>query len=291
MPIRTLKGAINRRIHRRTYGSRTHQTICSNDPYGKGRSLNSPVLRLLSFNIQVGINTQQYRHYITRSWQHLLPHSRRNITLDRIARLLPDFDLVALQEADGGSLRSGFINQTEYLAYKGHFPYWYHQINRNLGRLAQHSNGLLSRIEPLSIEDHKLPGLIPGRGAIVSSFGNDKKPLTVVMMHLALSQRARNIQLSYIREIVQNCQHVVLMGDMNTHADQLLNNSPLKGSDLYAAHWGQNTFPSWRPKKSLDHILISSSLTVNKFSVVPSLISDHLPVAVEIQIPDAVQVP
>lgn len=288
MPIRTLKGAINRRIHRRAYGSKATHTVCSNDPEGRARPLSSTTMRLLSFNIQVGINTQQYRHYITRSWQHVLPHSNRIDNLNLIAGLLPEFDLVALQEADGGSLRSGFVNQTEYLALKGHFPYWYHQINRNLGKLAQHSNGLLSRIEPLSIEDHKLPGLIPGRGAIVAQFGNPKEPLTVVMLHLALSQRTRNIQLSYIREVVQHNPHVVLMGDMNTHADQLLNNSPLKDTDLYAAHWGQNTFPSWRPKRSLDHILISSSLLINKFSVLNTPISDHLPVAVEIQIPETV---
>lgn len=288
MPIRTLKGAINRRIHRRAYGSKSTHTVCSNDPEGRARPLSSTSLRLLSFNIQVGINTQQYRHYITRSWQHLLPHSNRIDNLNLIAGLLPDFDLVALQEADGGSLRSGFVNQTEYLALKGHFPYWYHQINRNLGKLAQHSNGLLSRIEPLSIEDHKLPGLIPGRGAIIAQFGSSKEPLTVVMLHLALSQRTRNIQLSYIREVVQHNPHVVLMGDMNTHADQLLNDSPLKDTDLYAAHWGQNTFPSWRPKRSLDHILISSSLLINKFSVLNTAISDHLPVAVEIQVPESV---
>ena len=291
MPIRTLKGAINQRMHRRYFGSKTSRAVRSNDPAGKNRPLESSTLRLLSFNIQIGINTQQYHHYITRSWQHFLPHSSRNSNLDRIAGLLPDFDLVALQEADGGSLRSGFINQTEYLAFKGHFPYWYHQINRNLGRLAQHSNGLLSRIEPLDIEDHKLPGLLPGRGAIVARFGNKSEPLTVIMLHLALSQRARKIQLSYIRDVVQSSQHVVLMGDMNTHADQLLNDSPLKDTGLYAAHWGKNTFPSWRPKRSLDHILISPSIMVNKFGVLNTPISDHLPVAVEIEIPDSTLMP
>ena len=288
MPIRTLKGAINRRIQRQVFGSQTSRSVCCRDPDNETRVLDNTTLRLLSFNIQVGINTQQYRHYITRSWQHLLPHSQRNDTLDRIARILPSFDIVALQEADGGSLRSGFINQTEYLAHKGAFPFWYHQINRNLGKFAQHSNGLLSRFEPVDLEDHKLPGVMPGRGAIVSRFGNARDPLTIVMMHLALSRRARNIQLSYIKDIVQHCQHVVLMGDMNTHADQLLNDSPLKGSGLYAAHWGQNTFPSWRPKRSLDHILLSSSLKVNQFGVVNSAISDHLPVAVEIEVPESV---
>ncbi|WP_257286320.1 endonuclease/exonuclease/phosphatase family protein [Endozoicomonas sp. SESOKO1] len=287
MSIRTLTGAIRRRLHRQRCQYRSGH-IHHSAPGGTPCQLNKNTLKLLSFNIQVGINTQQYRHYLTRSWQHILPHANRLATLDRIAGVLPDFDVVALQEADGGSIRSNFINQTEYLALKGHFPYWYHQINRNLGKLAQHSNGLLSRFEPVSLEDHKLPGLIPGRGAIVARFGNPAEPLTVVMMHLALSKRARNIQLSYIRDVVQHNQHVVLMGDMNTHADQLLNDSPLKETSLHAAHWGQNTFPSWQPKRSLDHILISPSLIVHRFGVINTPITDHLPVSVEIQIPDSV---
>ena len=28
------------------------------------------LLRLLSFNIQVGISTERYRHYVTRGWKH-----------------------------------------------------------------------------------------------------------------------------------------------------------------------------------------------------------------------------
>ena len=127
-------------------------------------------LRLLSFNIQVGNSTQGYRHYLTRSWQHVLPHKGRAGNLDRIGDLLGDFDLVALQEADGGSHRSGYINQVKYLAQQGEFPYWYQQLNRNLGRLAQHSNGVLSRLRPAAIEDHPLPGPA-GRGAILVRFG------------------------------------------------------------------------------------------------------------------------
>lgn len=76
-------------------------------------------LRLLSFNIQVGISTERYRHYLTRGWQHLLPHTGRAGNLQKIGDLLKDFDLVALQEADGGSLRSGYVNQVEHLAQLG----------------------------------------------------------------------------------------------------------------------------------------------------------------------------
>ena len=142
-------------------------------------------LRLLSFNIQVGNSTQSYRHYLTRSWQHVLPHKGRTSNLDKIGDLLSDFDLVALQEADGGSHRSGYVNQVKYLAQQGEFPYWYQQLNRNLGRLAQHSNGMLSRLRPSAIEDHPLPGPA-GRGAILVRFGEGADALAVVIMHLAL---------------------------------------------------------------------------------------------------------
>ena len=54
-------------------------------------------LRLLSFNIQVGISTERYHHYLTRSWQHLLPHTGRARNLQRIGELLSNYDLVALQ--------------------------------------------------------------------------------------------------------------------------------------------------------------------------------------------------
>ena len=73
-------------------------------------------LKFLSYNIQVGIRTTKYRHYVTKGWKHVLPHESRNHTLTRIADVVSEYDFVALQEIDAGSIRSGFINQVEYLA-------------------------------------------------------------------------------------------------------------------------------------------------------------------------------
>ncbi|MBO3276105.1 endonuclease/exonuclease/phosphatase family protein [Pseudomonas schmalbachii] len=244
-------------------------------------------LRLLSFNIQVGISTERYRHYLTRGWQHLLPTAGRAGNLQRIGELLADYDVVALQEADGGSLRSGFVNQVEHLAQLGEFPYWYQQLNRNLGRLAQHSNGLLSRLQPTLLEDHPLPGP-SGRGAILMRFGEGENALAVVMMHLALGPRTRTRQLAYIRELLQGYRHHVLMGDMNTHANDLLESSPLRDLGLIAPQI-EATFPSWRPQRCLDHILLSPELALERVSVLPQPISDHLPVAVEIRLPDVLR--
>jgi endonuclease/exonuclease/phosphatase family metal-dependent hydrolase len=240
-------------------------------------------LRLLSFNIQVGISTQRYHHYLTRSWQHVLPHAGRSGNLQRIGDLLGDFDLVALQEVDGGSLRSGYVNQVEHLARLGAFPYWYQQLNRNLGRLAQHSNGVLSRLRPSLMEDHPLPGP-PGRGAMLLRLGEGPDAVAVAMMHLSLGARTRTRQLAYIRELLGGYRHLVLMGDMNTHANDLLQHSPLRDLDLVAPQI-EATFPSWRPQRCLDHILLSPSLPLERCAVLAQPISDHLPVAVQIRLP------
>jgi len=242
-------------------------------------------IRLLTFNIQVGIATEAYHHYLTRSWQHVLPHRQRRDNLDRIAELLRDYDVVALQECDGGSLRSGFVHPVQDLAEQGGFPYRRQQLNRNLGRIAQHSNGVLSRYRPLAVEEHRLPALIPGRGAMVAYYGNPEDPLVLVLMHLSLSKGAQNRQLAYIRDLIAPYQHVVLMGDMNAHADQLLGQSPLKESDLVPLPDSAFSFPSWRPEKALDHILVSPSLDVHDTKVVSYPVSDHLPISMEIELP------
>lgn len=243
-------------------------------------------LRLLTFNIQVGINTSSYRHYLTRSWQHFLPHRNRIQNLDRIASLLSNYDVVALQECDGGSLRSGHINQVQYLAEAAGIPYWHQQLNRNLGQIAQHSNGLLSRFRPLDVKEYKLPGRLPGRGAIVARYGTEEDPLVLVMMHLALSKSAQQRQLGFISELISKYRHVVLMGDMNAHAEQLLTQTPLKETDLIPLPDSAHSFPSWRPEKALDHILVSPSLQIRNSEVVSYPMSDHLPIAMDIALPD-----
>ena len=123
-------------------------------------------LNLLSCNILAGGSMARYRDYVTQSWKHVLPARSKRGNLDRFAGLLADFDVVGLQEADAGSLRSGFVNQTQYLAEAAHFPYWSHQPNRNVARFAASANGLLTRIAPDEVRDYPLPGRIPGRGAL-----------------------------------------------------------------------------------------------------------------------------
>jgi endonuclease/exonuclease/phosphatase family metal-dependent hydrolase len=244
-------------------------------------------LRLLSFNIQVGISTRKYRHYLTNGWKHLLPHEARADNLRMIGDLVADYDVVALQEVDAGSLRSGFVNQVEYLAYRAQFPYWYAQLNRDLGPIAQHGNGLLSRLTPSALEDHKLPGTFAGRGAIVMRFQFNGTEVLVVLLHLSLGERSRHQQLSYVRKLIEDEPHAIVMGDMNSHLSGLLFDSPLAGTSLVPADDAQPTYPSWRPAITLDHVLVTPNLTIESCEVLDCDLSDHRPLAVRISVNDA----
>jgi endonuclease/exonuclease/phosphatase family metal-dependent hydrolase len=245
-------------------------------------------LNLLSCNILAGGSVRRYRDYVTQSWEQVLPTSTKRSNLDRFARLLADFDLVGLQEADAGSLRSGFVNQTQYLAEAAGFPYWSHQPNRKLARFVASSNGLLTRLAPAEVLDYPLPGRIPGRGALWVRFGDGERALIVIIAHLSLGPLARKRQLGFLAELIAARPHVVLMGDLNctAHSSEL---RPLfRHTSLRPPHdAAPATFPSWRPRRAIDHILVSADLAVERLWTLPHAVSDHLPLAARVRLPMA----
>jgi endonuclease/exonuclease/phosphatase family metal-dependent hydrolase len=245
-------------------------------------------IRLLTYNVQAGIYSRQYSDYVTNSWKHVLPHPERLVNLTRIAQLLHQFDLVGLQEVDAGSLRSDNLDQIQYLARQASFPYWYHQVNRNLGRFAQHSNGLLSRVRPGPVTEHKLPGL-PGRGAVVVELPlSDGRALTVAIVHLALGWRARQRQLDYLVELALSHPLIVLMGDFNCSCRSSSLRAMVRRAGLHGLDCELKTFPSWRPQRNLDHILASRALRIEDARVIDYALSDHLPISVTLGLPEGV---
>ncbi len=132
-----------------------------------------------------------------------------------VRRVLAEFDLVGLQEADAGSLRSGFLNQTQYLAEAAGFPFWSHQPNRKIAQFAASSNGLLTRMKPHEVLDYPLPGRIPGRGALWARFGSGDARAGRGHRASFARSAARMRQLDFIAELIGRHPHVVLMGDLN----------------------------------------------------------------------------
>jgi endonuclease/exonuclease/phosphatase family metal-dependent hydrolase len=242
-------------------------------------------IRLLSFNIQAGTATARYHHYVTHSWRQVLPHTQRVENLDAIAGLVAPFDMVALQEVDSGSLRSGFINQSRYLATQAGMPFWCHQSNRKVGTVAYAGNGFLSRFQPDAVEEHRLPGVIPGRGSLLVRYGTGFNGLDIAVVHLALGKRARLQQLRFLARELDSGRHLVVMGDFNTQADSEAVNEFRDTLALRAPTRGLPTYPSWQPQRAIDHILVSKSLAAGTARVIDVTYSDHCPVAVEIDLP------
>ena len=241
-------------------------------------------LRVLSCNILAGGSVKRYREYVTHSWKHVLPTGKR-ANLDGLAEILPEFDLVALQEADFGSLRSGFLNQAQYLAENAGFPYWSHQPNRKVAKVAASSNGLLSKLKPSEILDYPLPGRIRGRGVLWVRYGEGEQSLVVLIAHLSLGPQARAHQLGYITELLEGHPNALLIGDLNTPIESPELRTLFKRTSLVPPSRPPATFPSWAPNRAIDHILGSSTIEVDELRTLPHLVSDHLPIAATVRLP------
>jgi len=277
---------------RNPYPAPVNQQVSGSDHPHRERLVcrsSTQAIRLLSYNIQAGIRSRQYRDYLTKSWQHLLPHPERQVNLERIAALLQDYDLVGLQEIDGGSRRSSYIDQIAYLAEAARFPFFYRQVTRDLGRWAQHGNGVLSRWTPSRVDEHKLPGL-PGRGAVLLELAvSDGGVLAVCSLHLALGWRARARQVRHIARVMERYPYWVAMGDFNCGCRNHCLRQWARESALQGLDCERKTFPSWHPRRGLDHILVSPRLRIVNAQVLAYALSDHLPVVTTVALPEGVR--
>lgn len=249
------------------------------------QSTHSHPLRLMTYNIQVGIRTQRYSDYLRHGWRHVLPPASRTQHLEPIARILRDHDLVAIQEADAGSFRTRSINLVHYLAERAQFPYWHLHGHRSLAPLARHGMGLLSRIPLRSVEAHALPGRISGRAAVIYRFGQGSGILTVVVTHLSLGRSDRGLQLSHLADLVQSDPHVILMGDLNCEAPEFRSHHWFRERGFLAPVDDLHSYPSWRPRRQLDHILVTPEFSILSAGAKSFRWSDHLPVTMDVELP------
>jgi endonuclease/exonuclease/phosphatase family metal-dependent hydrolase len=242
-------------------------------------------LRLLSYNIHVGTRPAGYGHYVTRAWRHVLPGRDMHGTLDEMAAMMQGHDFVAVQEADAGSLRTRFVNQLEYLAKRAGFSHVGHVVTRDLRPVAQHAMGYLSRLPVARAQEHVLPARIPGRRALSVHLGPEAGGLNLLLAHLSLGAKDRERQLDYLAQLVARGSPTVLLGDLNCEPQTLRLHGGLTRSGLWVPHASPATFPSWKPTRSLDHILATPHVSVHRVESLPHLFSDHLPILAEVSVP------
>jgi endonuclease/exonuclease/phosphatase family metal-dependent hydrolase len=234
------------------------------------RSIDASI-KIVSFNIQAGVRADRYGDYLTKSWQHIFPHAEKAQNLSLIAAAVAPFDVVCLQEADGGSMRSGLVHQSRYIAAVAQFPSVLDQRNRQVGfkalPFANSGNAILSRIAPSTWAQHRLPGA--GRGALEATFDL-----------LAATHAAQQAQLAFLAAEISRWPHALIVtGDFNCTPDSLALQSFLHQTGLQLVDTAPS-FPSWAPKRRID-LIAYRGMALKASWMLPMLASDHLGVAAE----------
>jgi len=64
----------------------------------------------------------------------------------------------------------------------------------------------------------------------------------------------------------------------------------LASTRLRPGRWQPASYPSWRPRRVIDHILATDDLTLDNLQATPALLSDHLPISAEVRVTEAAAV-
>lgn len=252
-----------------------------------------PRLRLVTFNIAHarGLNPIQ----------GLTTQRKMRANLRRIAALLDRLapDVVALQEIDERSRWAGNFDHLDYLRVHTRFQHTVFGINnRRTGLLnLSYGNAVLSRY-PIRAAETVVFGQrrLGEKGFLYVELDVDGQCLPLVNLHLHFSsRRQRFLQLerllSWLRE--KHRLHAkswsvppVICGDFNNPGTRddatasLL--SHLSDYCDYVMHPVAGlTFPSPLPSRALDFIFLPGGCREPRSEIVRSMLSDHLPVAVE----------
>ncbi|MEO8038851.1 MAG: endonuclease/exonuclease/phosphatase family protein [Betaproteobacteria bacterium] len=210
-------------------------------------------------------------------------------------------DLVFLQEVEGASSRSNGASvgaQYEYLADQ----IWSdHAYGRNAVAQGQdHGNAVLSRLPVLRSRNHdvSLPPAEP-RGLLhcVLAEPSDRHELHVICVHLGLSEAHRRHQLMQLCETVRRevppDAPLVVAGDFNdwrSRADGVLGLCGLNEVFRHAHGQHARSFPARWPLLRLDRIYVRGVASSRPIAMPRrpwARLSDHAPLAAEIELPEA----
>jgi len=240
-------------------------------------------MRFIMYNIRYGTGGGRFLF----PWSGYFRKTSTNFS--RIADFLGrhDPDIIGLIEVDAGSYRSSRTNQAETLAESvGHYHAYkskYHDKSpaHLLPMMNKQGNAFLTRDTIQNAEFHYFEHGVK-RLVIELELEN----LTIFLVHLALSFRIRQHQLSDLYELVNGTgkPHIVA-GDFNAFWGDKEMNLFLAATGLKNANTsGLCSFPSWAPNRQLDFVLYSDGIRTIDFSMPRVTYSDHLPLVYDFEI-------
>ena len=195
-------------------------------------------------------------------------------------------DVLGLIEVDGGSWRNSGVDQADHITkvldrsnVGEHCKY---PPPFDIMPFFKHNMQALASKRPIDTSQAHLFTVGFKRNVIEATVAG----ITFILCHLALGKGARLLQTRHLARIVRSIDRpVVLMGDLNAEPDSPELTSLVAQTDLRLVPLGE-TFPSWKPKKRLDHFLVSPDILVNTATALDIELSDHLPIMMDLDIQD-----
>ncbi len=235
--------------------------------------------RFLLYNIRYGTGT---------GWNFHTPvpfsgYMRRNtMVFPEIARFVKSYgpDIVGLIEVDGGSVRTGRVNQAEQLAEDlGHYfvfetKYVKPLLTRHTPIVRRQGNAVLVRKEILNQKYHYFEW---GMKRLILEI--ELENVVLFLVHLSINFRSRQRQLVQLSRLINTINKpVVVGGDFNVflgkrELDHFLAATKLKSANPFSVM----TYPSRKPRWELDFVFYSEDITVHEVHVPRIRLSDHLP--------------
>lgn len=237
-------------------------------------------MKILSFNVCycIGMNRP------SRCWRYFFPNRTIiNQVADFVRLIQPD--VVAFTEIDSGSMRSSFCNQIRIFEENaGFFTHFYHskygRFLRKLPILRHQCNAVLTKQSKTSCTHHYLRNGIK-RLVIHATIRSD---IDLFIVHFSLGKKQRAAQIEELGHLLESSKcHKIVTGDFNVFDGMQELASLLQKANLRSVNQDHvQTFPSWKPRHELDFFLVSPGITVKRFEVLQTALSDHLPIFLEI---------
>lgn len=237
-------------------------------------------MRLLVYNIAYGTGTAGGIGTLLTAHRYI---RTRKSYMDHIIDFIDesDADVVGLVEIDTGSFRTGYRDQTELVASRlKHYShcgvkYGVDSIGRRIPILRKQANAFFTRLEAVQAGAYYFP--VGFKKLILElNIGG----IRFFLVHLALKQSTRQLQLEYLTKIAAiNPGPVIIAGDFNAFAGTEEIEHIVEQLDLYDPNFrGLPTYPAGSPHLRLDFVLCSRSIRSLNFSVPEVEYSDHLPI-------------
>ncbi|HET9442931.1 MAG TPA: endonuclease/exonuclease/phosphatase family protein [Acidimicrobiales bacterium] len=192
-----------------------------------------------------------------------------------------DADLLALQEADVGVVRSGRADQPRAVAEATGMEHVFAKaISIGTGR---YGNALLARGPISDIEVLRLPKhsrLHEWRVAILATVQLEGIPVSVAATHLSIHRDEVHEQLDLVvAALAARPAPAVLLGDLNLLSEEV--EPVVRAAGLHLAGGGA-TFPADNPRIRIDHVAVAG-LGLGEVDVVRTRCSDHRALVVELR--------